>query len=337
MNFVSVGDLSRFFSMRRANSGLRNDIQRLSQEVTTGLRADIPRHLKGDMLGLAGIERGLDQANAYRRTTREAAATASGMQSALGTLQDIADRSSVDMISDTSLAVESTLLSTASIAEGRLGSAIAALNTNVAGRFVFSGTRSDTPPMISADDLVTQAQSVVAGATTADQAVQLLQDWFDAAPGTGGFTDSAYRGATAGGSSFGIDATNSIRFEQTANDPGVRNVLLGLTLGALVSRGAFGGDQAAQATMMRSGGGSLLKGNSELAVVRADLGVNEQSIERASVRLDSLMTNLSIERTNLISADTYESGSQLVQAEAQLEALYSMTARLSNLSLAKYL
>ncbi len=337
MNFVSVGDLSRFFTMRRANAGLRTDIQRLSKEVTTGIRADVPRHLNGDLLDLSRLERGIREADAYRRTTREAAVTASGMQAALGTVQDIADMSSASMLSDTSLAVEHTLLLVASVTDGRLGSAISALNANVGGRFVLSGTRTNSPPLISADELVGHAQSVIAGAASADEAIQRLQDWFDAAPGAGGFSDTAYRGSLDGGSQFGIDASNAIRFEQTANDPGVRNALLGLTMGALVSRGAFSGDQESQAAMMRAGGAELLKGNSQLTLARSDLGSNEQSIERASVRLESLATNLHIERNNLISADTYESGSQLVQAEATLEALYAMTARLSNLSLAKYL
>lgn len=337
MNFVSVGDLSRFFTMRRANVALRTDIQRLSKEVTTGIRADVPGHLNGDLLDLSRLEQGIREADAYRRTTREAAATASGMQTALGTLQNIADMSSVSMLSDTSLAVEHTLLSVASVADNQLASAVAALNTNIGGRFVLSGTKANTPPLVSADDLVAQAQTVIAGTATADEAIQRLRDWFDAAPGAGGFTDTAYRGSLGGGSQFGIDASNTIRFEQTANDPGVRSTLLGLTLGALVSRGSFSGDQAAQAAMMRAGGSELVEGNTKLTLARSDLGSNEQSIERASTRLESRATGLKIERTNLISADTYESGSQLVQAEATLEALYAMTARLSKLSLAKYL
>ena len=50
-----------------------------------------------------------------------------------------------------------------------------------------------------------------------------------------------------------------------------------------------------------------------------------------------MLTSIQIERTSMIQADAYEAGSQLIQAEAQLEALFAMTARLSNLSLAKYL
>ena len=160
MNFVSVGDLSRFFAMRRANSGLRNDIQRLSEEVTTGLKADIPKHLKGDLIEIAQIERGLSEASAYRRVASEAASTATGMQAALGTMQDIADSLSGDMLADTSLAVQSSLQSLATTVASQLDTAISALNSNVGGRFIFSGTKVNTPPLVSSDELLAQAEAV---------------------------------------------------------------------------------------------------------------------------------------------------------------------------------
>ncbi len=337
MNFVSVGDLSRIFTLRNSNAGLRSDIQRLSQEVTTGLRSDIPKHLNGDLVEFAKIEHGLGQARAFRRVSSEAASTASSMQTALGSLQDIADATGGSMLSDTSLAVSHSLKSVATTAASQLGSAIAALNTNVGGRFVFSGTKVNVPAMVSADDLVNQAQSVISGAATPGDAIQRLNDWFSATPGTGGFADTAYQGSTGQGAEFGVDASTTIRFTQTANDEATRKILLGLTIGALVSKGAFDGDHAAQTAMMRAGGGALIAGNAGLALTRSDLGMTEQAIERSGVRLDAMLTNLQIERTNLVQADTYEAGSQLVQAEAQLEALFAMTARLSNLSLAKYL
>ena len=337
MNFVSVGDLSRIFTLRNSNAGLRSSIQRLSQEVTTGVRSDIPKHLNGDLVEFAKIERGLDQAQAFRRTSSEAASTASSMQVAFGSLQDIADATGANMLSDTSLAVNHSLKSVAVAAASQLDSAIAALNTNVGGRFVFSGTKINVPAMVSAEDLVGQAQSVIAGAADPDEALQRLNDWFDAAPGTGGFSDVAYRGSVGPAAEFGVDASTTIKFTQTANDGATRKILLGLTIGAVVSKGAFDGDHAAQAKMMRAGGGALIEGNAGVALIRSDLGMTEQVIERSSVRLGATLTNLQIERTNLIQADTYEAGSQLIQAEAQLEALFTMTARLSNLSLAKYL
>ncbi|NHF72906.1 flagellin [Paracoccus xiamenensis] len=337
MNFVSVGDLSRMFTLRNSNASLRSDIQRLSQEVTTGLQSDIPKHLNGDLVEFSKIEHELGRARAFRRTSAEAASVSSSMQAALGVLQDIADATGGNMLSDTALAVNDSLKLMASMAASHLDSAISTLNTNVGGRFVFSGSKVNVPAVVSADDLVAQAQTVIAGAATADEAIQRLGDWFAAASGAGGFSDTAYQGSVGQDGEFGIDASTKIRFTYNANDASTRKILLGLTIGALVSKGAFDGDHTAQAAMMRAGGGALIEGNAGVALVRSDLGVTEQVIERSSVRLDAMLTNLQLERSNLIQADTYEAGSQLIQAEAQLEALFAMTARLSNLSLAKYL
>lgn len=336
MNFVSVGDLSRF-TMRNANAGLRSDIQRFSKEVTTGLAGDVTKHLNGDFAELAKMERGLSQATTYRRVASEAASIASAMQTALGSLQDIAEQTGANMISDATLSSTQSLNSVAKTAAGQLETAISALNTSAGGRFVFAGSRVTSPAVVSADDLISQAQIVVSSAATPDEALQLLQGWFDAAPGAGGFADNAYLGTISDAAKFSVEPDSSISFAQTANDAGTRKILLGLTVAALVSRGAFSGDEDARAGLMRAGGEALAHGNSLTTFARADLGMTEQRIERASVRMDNLKTTLQIERANLISVDPFEAGSHLTQAQAQLEALFSITARLSNLSLAKYL
>ncbi|MFD1795148.1 hypothetical protein FQV27_14270 [Paracoccus aurantiacus] len=337
MNFVSVGDLSRIFTLRGSNAALRSDIERLSQEVTTGIRADIPKHLGGDLVQLAKIEDGLSQASAYRQVASEAASTASAMQTALGTLQDLADVAGGSMLSDTSLAVSSSLKSVATATKGQLHVAVAALNTNIGGRFVFSGTKVNLPPLASGDNVLAQAKGAISGATDAESAVQMLRTWFNAPPGAGGFADNAYRGAVSPAAEFGVDSSTSVKFDQTANDSGVRDILFGLTLGALVADGAFTDNHDARASMMRAGGAALIAGNASIAQSRSDLGMTEQIVERSKTRLESMMTNLKIERTCLIEADSYEAGSRLIEAEAQLEALFALTARLSNLSLAKYL
>lgn len=337
MNFVSVGDLSRIFTQRQSNIGLRNEIQRLSAEVATGVKADVPRHLGGDMMQFARLERGITEASAFLRVSAEAAATASAKQAAFATLQQVSDDSGGRMLADTTLATGPTLKAEARVAKNQLSTVISALNANAGGKFLFSGTRVNMAPLVSATNLVAQAQAVISGASTAEGAIDALKNWFEAGPGDGGFHDAAYRGSANGGDSFSVDPSTSISFSQTAADPGIRKMIMGLTLAALVADGSFDGDHTAQAAMVRTGGGLLIEGSADLAGTRADLGMTEQTIERSSTRLQANLTRLQIERSNLIGADPYEAGSKLVQAEGQLEALFAMTARLSNLSLAKYL
>ena len=60
-------------------------------------------------------------------------------------------------------------------------------------------------------------------------------------------------------------------------------------------------------------------------------------MEQAATRNDAEGTGLRIMHNRLASADPYEAATALTDAEARLEKLYALTARLSRLSLMDYL
>lgn len=337
MRLISVGDLSKLFVMRRNNSGLRQEMRQLSGEVTTGIRRDIPKHLSGNLTRLAKIEQKIMTSATYLRTNTEAKAMTSGMQSALDLIGKLAKDTAGNVLSTETLDTEDGLQSVAKTIESQLASTVSALNTDIGGRFIFSGTKIDSRPLISKDDLITQAETVIAGVTTAEEAVRKLRDWFEASPGGNGFIDAAYQGETDKRVSFAVEPGRSVTVSQTAVDDGPRKIMFGLTLGVLVSRGAFNNDHNAQRTLMQAGGKALLDGNRKLTFSRAELGANQQIIEHAETRHNTASLNLKIERSNLVSVDRYEAGSRLVRASAQLDSLFAVTARLSNLSLANHL
>ena len=70
---------------------------------------------------------------------------------------------------------------------------------------------------------------------------------------------------------------------------------------------------------------------------QADLGLLQETAERATARNAAETTALSLARSDILSADPYETASALTQAEASLQNLYALTARLSRLSLTDYL
>lgn len=337
MNISSIGDLSQFIVMRNANSALRTDLRRLSTETTTGVRADIPKHLRGDLLDLSRLSYAIQSADAYQRNAKEAATAANAMQHAFSTVQKIADSLGFAMQSDEPPASENLTGTVASIAERQLNDVISTLNTRLGGRYLLSGKKVNVAPVIPAEKLVEKAAAAISGAATAEEALIRLREWFGNGSATGNVRDSFYQGSFGDSSVFSIGPSQTLRFSQTASEEGVGDILLGLTIGALVSQGAFENRPDQQLILMRAGGSALLSGSSGLSLSMAGLGSVEQTIEQASVKLEHQIRALQIERNEMISADSYEAGSQLVQAEAQLRALYAVTARLSNLSLTNYL
>ena len=59
MSMISLGDLAQSFMLRRQNTDLKSDLQRLTTEMTTGQATDIGRHIGGDYAPLAGIDASL--------------------------------------------------------------------------------------------------------------------------------------------------------------------------------------------------------------------------------------------------------------------------------------
>ena len=74
-----------------------------------------------------------------------------------------------------------------------------------------------------------------------------------------------------------------------------------------------------------------------LTTARATLGYAEARIEEASVRLTAQNTSLEIARSELISADPYDTIVKLEETQFRLESLYTATVKLSQLSLVGFL
>jgi flagellar hook-associated protein 3 FlgL len=69
----------------------------------------------------------------------------------------------------------------------------------------------------------------------------------------------------------------------------------------------------------------------------ARLGTVEGQIEAASTRNNSETSSLQIARNGITGVDPYETASKLEATRQQIEMLYTLTSRISRLSLVDYL
>jgi len=88
---------------------------------------------------------------------------------------------------------------------------------------------------------------------------------------------------------------------------------------------------------LRHAGEALIAGAGNLVQLRASVGSAEARVEEASARLSARETALEIARNDMSAADPYETASNLQEVQLQLETHYTLTARLSRLSLTEYL
>lgn len=335
MPSISVADQARNFHLRQHHAQAKTDLARLTQELASGQTSDLTRNLAGDYSALAGIERSLRLFDAYRTAGAEAALVTSSARSALATIQDELDQIGPSLLAATGVGVSHEMEIVAHGAGDRLNTTIAMLNQEVAGRALFSGTATDTAPLITGEALLAHLTPLAAGATDAADLIATLDSWF-MDPG-GGFETLAYQGGTDPAAGFSIAEGETVSNPLTALDPPVRKALMGMALATLVSDGHAPPGDTDTRDMLEHAALQMIEGNEGLTVMRADLGDVEARIDSAMVRGDTARALLEQERNALTSIDPYSVATQLQEAEARLESLYILTTRLTRLSLTEFM
>jgi flagellar hook-associated protein 3 FlgL len=80
-----------------------------------------------------------------------------------------------------------------------------------------------------------------------------------------------------------------------------------------------------------------LQSASDRASLQGRLGLTQARIDQAQTRNTAEQSMLEIARADLVAIDPFEAATRMEAAQTQLETLYSVTARLSRLSLVDFL
>lgn len=334
MSFVTIGDLSQSFQLRRDNARLKTDLARLTSELSSGRVADLRGAVKGDLRPLAAIERSITVLEGYRTAAAEAALFTEAAQSALGTIDDSAGSLSANLFLARTAALPAQIAAVGSEAAAAFESTVARLNLQVAGRSVFAGTATDGPALAPAGDMLDSLATAAAGATTAADVEAALDAWF--APG-GAFDTVGYIGSPDALRPFRLSDGDTADFDLTAAAPEIRETLKGMAMGALLDRGILAGSHAERGVLAERAAETLVAARDGIVALRADVGDAEAEIERSRVRTEAETAAAELARARIVGADPFAAAADLEALQTQLETLYAVTARLSRLSLTDYL
>ncbi|KRS11296.1 hypothetical protein XM53_17100 [Roseovarius atlanticus] len=335
MNALSLGDLAHTFLLRRQSAQIKQDLTRLSEELVSGRATDTRTHLNGHFTALADFERELRLLDRHSNTAAEVGAQSAAMQAAMSTVQDRAGALAETMALASAAASPGDTRTVANQAQSELETIIAALNTRVAGRAVFSGVAVATAPLTDAETLLADLRTAVSGATTAADVMAAADTFFDA-PG-GAFETSIYQGGTTDLSPFDLGSGESVTLSLRADDAALRTVLKNVAVAALADDPGLTLDAGEAKALMQTLSVGALSGQDGVTRLRANLGFAEERIEMASARITSELTSLEVARNALLEVDPYQTATELEAVQTQLETLYTITARSSRLSLVNFL
>lgn len=107
--FNSVSDLARSYQLRLSQSALKSKLDTLSQESATGVKADIPLSLGGDLGRVSQLESQLTMLSTYKNNLAEAGSLFDSMQTAVESIQSMASTTGTYLVSDALTSSDNTL------------------------------------------------------------------------------------------------------------------------------------------------------------------------------------------------------------------------------------
>ncbi len=335
MSYLSVGDMAQTFLLRQHSAQMKTNLNRLTQELSSGRISDVAKSVAGDFSPLASIDHSLSTLKAYNTTAREAAGFVQAVQDTLDQAQNLSDDLAPALIMAGNSGHAALLVNTAADARQKFDALVSALNTRVGGRSLLAGTATDQLPLANPQTIISSLQVTISGQTTAAGIEAAVNSWFDT-PG-GGFDTVAYQGSTTPLAPFRISDGQQTDAGITAGDPALRELIKGFALAVLASDGVLSGKPEEQRMLLRKAGEHILSSQHGLSELRAHIGASQAGIETAISRNESEAASLEIARNSLLSADPYKTAGELEAVRGNLEMLYTLTARISRLSLANYL
>ena len=335
MSGLSIGELSRNTLMSQQNRQIKNRIEMLSEQIVTGQVKNITNHLNGNFHELADIEHRLKALKHYKQSMQQAASMLNVTQLSL---QNIHDRTQTlhdklrqaDQLYNTS---SRTAFKTESRAV--FDAAISSLNTQYSGRSLFAGAAHEKPALATAGDIYSKLKTLINGMTTANNIATAVENWFNGSGG--GFETSGYLGTKIKSGPIQLAKGQDADWPVKADDAKLRPTLQFLALAALALDTDITIPQAERLALVEKSTIGLDQNKNDLIDLQANIGSLKARITRMQTSQFFEKTSLELAKTTLIGVDQYEITTRFEAANNQLKLLYSMTARLSKLSLVDYL
>lgn len=331
-----VGDLAQSHQLRRDTARIRGDLNRLTNELSSGVTSDISRTLKGNFGPLAGIERGLARSDSFEAIIGEQSLVIATYQNTFSNMRTLGNDIRDALLSFPDSANAVLIKNAGSDALTRLDAALNSLNTQVGGISLFAGTATDASAVTDLETIMTalETEIALASATTASDVETVVNTWFGA---SGGFETVGYIGGTGMTQGVQVSEGETLPAGLTAETQEIRSFLGALSLAGLLGRGLLAGNLEEQGALARLAGEQLINADNDLVGLQSSVGSIEAQLERATVEVATERHSLELARADLIEIDPFEAAVGLQNAESQLQTLYSITARLSRLSLANFL
>lgn len=352
----TIATFQTTLSGRKAVASITAEIAKTNNEISTGFYNDVYAQLGMRSSQTIALRASMSALEAYTTTNTLLDGKLETMEASMNTIDD-ALQSVLALATTNASSATQTATTLQAQAKAALDVVISALNTTYAGEYLFSGTSTETAPMqvlnktnastgLSPDDVVS---SIVGSGPTdaADAATMIaaLEAIFASTPeGTAeNYEETFYNGtalSTGGTTNARMQAQiadgQTLSYGVQANDPAFTQIIQGLMMLSTVDVSTIT-DEGAYSAYMDEVVSLLSSGNTALDSVQTTVGSNRALLASAIERQTDLQDIYNNRVVALEGVDSYEAATRLSALQTQLEATYSITAQISNMSILNYL
>lgn len=326
---ISTGspDLLRFALFDRVTTSTKTQLTIASQELATGRRFDLVSSLGGQVGEFNLVTKARSDIDAASARLGLANNRLAQIGLAFDTIRTTVDGFAEEAAAQFTLENPVGIDAARSSAISHLGSVISAVNTRHAGRSLFAGDDVNAAAVSDATAVLASVEAAIGGATDAATIDAAIATFFGAG---GGFETSVYQGGTGRAASVVLPNGAQIDYNETATAQPFKDVLEGLVRIIFAPSDADGAWGATAASKLNAGTGGLIE-------VRANVGRQQTIIDNAvDVGEQEKLTLNQLEDT-LVGVDAFEAAARVQRLEIQLEAAFTVTARLSQLTFANFI
>lgn len=334
MQINSFPDLLSYARRNRTTAQIRDRMQTASQEAVTGLKSDLTKATDGD-LGRAHLlkkaQSDIEQSQNINTLSKSRLSLMSGaLTNTLDTIDNIDSRAIVTLSADNIFATDALINEARASVENIMSS----LSVKHGERNLFSGDRTDRATFGDAEVFLSDIENLIAAAPDTDAAILATDDYFSVG---GDFETRIYQGGPGNPPALPIGNGRNIEVSVSGKSQSIKDVLKGLAIIATSRDGLPAGDKASFNRLVTEGANSITKSTAGIVRANAELGIFSASLASAEKQNESEALALATSFQNLFGRDQFEAAGELKQLQVQLEASYAITARLSNLTLTKFL
>lgn len=347
MRAIFPSSLAQTETMRLTLQRKQSALAKAEIEIGTGRHADVAIALGGRMSAVVDMRALSTELEAIEHSNGQVKGRFDTAQSALSAIGDVAQDLFASIVAARQSGADRSVL--IDDARSRMEQLQALSRSTSDGVFVLSGINAGAPPLDdylanppgSAKTAVATAFSgLVAGAGGQTSMISAadMQTYLDTTfsalfddPSWG----SAFSSAATEGMTHRISINETIEAPVTANDPAIRDlyeVLAGLLDSDIENLNAEAFDVLADRLAKTAASAS-----SAIAGAQSSLGIAQERLAKATDRI--VLERATLERRVGAeeSVDSYEVATRITSLMTALETSYSMTARLMNMTLLKYL